>query len=411
MKDTVQIRIEDFAVGVPCRFDVNDDLGILLLAAGNSLTESLRDQLIQRGTTFLEVSPEDADALMGKDRSRGPVAKKSKPSAESKRLAGLKRQDRSSENYCSLRAKAFHAQLSKSVDELAGMGRRIDHLSNHDMHTACEIPKTLLSMLLDDGDQTLSSLGAGKADDFLANRCTQMSMLAMNTGIEMGLNEDRVSLLGQAGLLHDFGLYRLAPHLRDPRTSLNHAMRETYRKHPFITQDLLKGFSATSDEVCVIVGQVHERPNGNGYPRGLRSNITHPLASVLSVVDGYLSLVEHGPGRPPIQPHDALAVLLHEGARGLFDSKALRAFLLQMTLFPIGSRVLLDDQSTATVMRRDGAHYSTPIIRPDDSEDFVSTRNGQRSIVSPILSSEDKEMRLPADSIATTTIRSLVAVA
>jgi HD-GYP domain-containing protein (c-di-GMP phosphodiesterase class II) len=410
--DLVEIAIEDIAIGVPCKFDVNDDLGILLLAAGNAMTASLRDQLIQRGTSFLKVSAQDADALLGKGKS-GPKSfkrpRKKKESASSKQTPIQQRKDRSKEAYSPVRAAAFRKQLSKSVSELAKLGRDIDVLSNDDVKRACALPQTLLSMVLDDCDQSIASMTFGAKQDQLANRCAQMSMLAINTGIEMGLESDRVELLGQTGLLHDFGLYQLAPELRDPAATLTPAQRDAYRRHPYVTSDMLRNLTMATDEIRVIVSQVHERPGGQGYPRGLRSNITHPLASVLCVVDGYLSLVESGPNRQPIQPHDAISVMLHEGARGMYESKALRAFLTQITLFPIGSRVMLDNDLEATVMRRDAAHYATPIVQEDGSDNFVALRSGSRKIKRPIVSRKRDEMRLSAKVISTITMADLVA--
>ncbi|WP_068264341.1 HD-GYP domain-containing protein [Rubripirellula obstinata] len=411
-EDSVRIPIEDIAIDIPCQCDVKDDLGTLTLMAGNAITAALRDQLIQRGVSHLEVSPQDADALLANNTANDAGVKGAKPaaaSANAKRAGNQQRKDRSQETYSPVRAAAFQKQLSKSVSELASIGRRIDQLSNRDIQTACELPKALLEMVLDDCDQSIASIDSANEQDNLAHRCAQMSMLAINTGIEMEFDSDRLELLGQSGLLHDFGLYRLAPELRDPSAILTSAQQDEYRRHPNITQDLLKKFTIASDEIRVIVSQVHERPDGQGYPRGLRSNLTHPLANVLSVVDGYLSLTEPGPNRDPIQAHDALVVMLHEGTRGRYDSKALRAFLTQITLFPIGSRVLLNDDCEATVMRRDAAHYATPIVQADGSDEFVFTRTDSRKIRRPAVSQKRPEKRLLTDQISRVMMEELIA--
>lgn len=408
--ELVRIPIEEVLLNVPVRFDVNDDLGILLQAAGNSLTTRLRDQLVQRGVSFLEVSPADALALSGKKQSNKPVSSKRKTSGDNGRTTSLQPKDRSEETYCPDRANVFQAQLAESIKQLSGLGCRVDQLSNDDFRTIGKIPKGILSMLLDDSDQSISSLKHGSDEDSLAERCSQMSMLAMATGVEMGLDEQKVLLLGQSGLLHDLGLYQIEPHIRDPSASLTNDERATYRQHPSMIQDLLKNLTIASDETRIIVGQVHERPNGQGYPRGLRGHLTHPLACVLSIVDNYLSLIEDGPGRPPIQPHDAIAILLHQGSLGLLETKPLRAFLGNVTLFPIGSRVELNDGATATVMRRDGEHFATPIVRTDDDKEFTSTRDGIRSIARPIIAENSRQMRLPPSLIAEMTMEDLIAV-
>lgn len=420
--EKVRIPIDEIAIGVPCQFDVHDDLGSLFLMAGHAITENLKNSLIGNGSSYLEVHPSDAKSLwihVGKD----PLAATRGDADDGyDRKGGVKVRNRDSEVYCPKRAKEFQAKLSGSIEQLSDLGKRIDHLNRNDIESACGIPPTLLSMLLDDGDQAVSTLelggdhplagGAGidNQSDPLARRCAQMSMLAMNTGIEMGLDEQKLILLGQAGLLHDFGLFQMEPRLRDPTETLADPEQQTYRRHPHKTQDLLNRFMAASDATRIIVGQVHEVPDGSGYPNGLSANAIHPLAKVLSVVDGYLSLVEPGPNRLPLHPHDALAVLLYEGSRGRFDAKSLKAFLMQITLFPIGSTVQLNDATRATVVRRDGKHYASPWVRIDDGDQLTSTRTSGRSIVSPIRNPALCHASFSKDQLGITTMSQLVAV-
>lgn len=422
--EKVRIPIDEIAIGVPCQFDVHDDLGSLFLMAGHAITESLKNSLIRNGSSFLEVHPSDAKSLwiyVGKDSL---AANRGDADADDgyDRKGGVKACSREPEVYCPKRAKEFQAKLSGCIDQLSDLGKRINHLNRNDIESACSIPAALLSMLLDDGDQAVSTLelggdyrsagGAGVESQFdpLARRCSQMSMLAMNTGIGMGLDEQKLALLGQAGLLHDFGLFQMAPRLRDPSQTLTGPEQQTYRRHPHKTQDLLNRFMAASDSTRIIVGQVHEAPDGSGYPSGLSANAIHPLAKVLSVVDGYLSLVEPGPNRLPLHPHDAMAVLLYEGSRGRFDAKSLKAFLMQITLFPIGSTVQLNDATRAIVVRRDGNYYASPWVLIDDGDQLTSTRTSGKSIVSPIRNPTLCHASFPKDQLAATTMSQLVAV-
>jgi HD-GYP domain-containing protein (c-di-GMP phosphodiesterase class II) len=425
MTDSIKVRIpvDEISIDVPCRYDLNDDRGSLFLMAGHAITESLRNSLIQNGSSYLEVDSRDAKALWG--HTSDPTYKKDQPDPSGGSGSDFRSKDPSAqpEPYCPKRAKEFQAKLSVSIDQLSGFGARIDQLNNDDMETACAIPATLLSMLLDDGDQALSALELGGKDvldgsdvvcspnDPLATRCLQMSMLAMNTGIELGLDEQRIDLLGQAALLHDFGLFRLDSRLRDPAATLSDVEKQTYRRHPHLSQDLLKGFMVPSDATKIVVGQVHELPDGSGFPRGLGTNTVHPLAKIIGLVDSYLSLVEPGPGRGPLHPHDAIAVLLHEGSRGRFEAKTLKAFLMQITLFPIGSIVRLDDATQATVARRDGPHYANPWVRIDTGTELLSTRNGQRSIASPARDLVPSYAKFSSDQLKRMSIAELVAVA
>ncbi|HEY2253031.1 MAG TPA: HD domain-containing phosphohydrolase, partial [Planctomycetaceae bacterium] len=135
------------------------------------------------------------------------------------------------------------------------------------------------------------------------------------------------------------------------------------KKHPGYTLDLLKRISTIPDTVPLICYQVHERPNGTGYPRGRKSSSIHPGARILHVVDVYLALTSARPFRKPLMPYAAIECLLRQAKEHLVDVEVVRALLHVVSLFPIGSHVMLSDGSTARVLRRNGNNYSSPIVQ------------------------------------------------
>jgi len=109
-----------------------------------------------------------------------------------------------------------------------------------------------------------------------------------------------------------------------------------------------------------------------------------------------LTLIHPGPGRPAVVPHDAVGFLLFEVGRDLFDAAAMRAFLNQISLFPIGTQVELDNGQRATVIRRDGNHYATPIVRVDGAHktETVVLRESAHRITRPIVDDFADQMRI-----------------
>ncbi len=89
-------------------------------------------------------------------------------------------------------------------------------------------------MLLEDADQSIYAAGESEDPRALPQRCARMSLLAINTGIEMGLSDKEVIQLGTAGLLHDLGLYLMPAHFRDPTTELTANEVWEYRQTPFL---------------------------------------------------------------------------------------------------------------------------------------------------------------------------------
>src|SRR5258708_14891179 len=99
-----------------------------------------------------------------------------------------------------------------------------------------------------------------------------MSVYGMALAIELGMGEVEVRNIGLSGLLHDWGMAQIPAELLDANRVLTNAEFLEIKKHPAYTLDLLKNITTIPDTVPMICFQVHERPNGSGYPRGRMKN-------------------------------------------------------------------------------------------------------------------------------------------
>ena len=61
------------------------------------------------------------------------------------------------------------------------------------------------------------------------------------------------------------------------------------------------------EEVATIVGQHHERWDGQGYPNGLAGDAIHPLARAIAVLDAFSAMVSDRPYHRGITEAAALA--------------------------------------------------------------------------------------------------------
>jgi hypothetical protein len=190
-----------------------------------------------------------------------------------------------------------------------------------------------------------------------------MSLLGMALGVEMLLDAPNIRNLGLAGLVHDWGMVRIPPEVRNSTRMLTSEERYHITKHPMHTLRLLEKLAGVPGVVPVVAYQVHESPNGHGYPQGRTRDRIHIMARILSVADRYDALVSPRPFRPPLTPYAAIECLLRQAAAGDVDPEVVRALLMVQSLFPIGSYVVLSDGSTARVLRRNENHFSHPIVR------------------------------------------------
>lgn len=93
-----------------------------------------------------------------------------------------------------------------------------------------------------------------------------------------------------ASLFHDFvftnpNLARISTkkQIQSTQNSFTPEQIKFIETHPIKSADVIKAMDEIPSDVDIIVLQHHERPNGTGFPKGLRSNQIAPLASVFIV--------------------------------------------------------------------------------------------------------------------------------
>ncbi len=409
--DSVKISIDEIQPGVVCGSDVCDEDGRVLLSRGVRLSEAVLQRISERNITHIQVDPADLSTLRGekKPQARDPSSKRRRVEASPESPTGVRRVDRSHEPYSEERAERFSRQLEYAIELVEEIGAQREGMSTATLKELCSVPEQIAEMLVEDSDQSLSSAKSDSGATPLAQRCAQMSMLSMSTALEMELSESDVFHVGIAGLLHDLGLYLLPETLRDPTKTLSFEETEIYRSHPDLTLRLLNDFSSIPKVAHLLILQVHELPDGGGFPRGIRAHRMHSLARILSAVEVYLALINPGPGRPAVVPHDALGFMLYQCRNGTFDVEVMRSFINQMSLFPIGSLVALDNGENATVIRRDGDHYDRPVVIRKDSPhtEPVALSESNHAILAPI-HDHSSEMRIEKGLVPSLTLEEML---
>jgi HD-GYP domain-containing protein (c-di-GMP phosphodiesterase class II) len=202
----------------------------------------------------------------------------------------------------------------------------------------------------------------------------------------------------------------VSPELLDANRVLTNSEFIEIKKHPAYTLDLLKTISTIPDMVPMICYQVHERPNGSGYPRGRMKNRIHPGARILNVADVYLALTAPRPFRKPLMPYVAIECLLRQAKENLVDVDVVRALLHVVSLFPIGSHVKLSDGCTARVLRRNGNNYSSPILQiivdasgdltdPLDETQIIDPSANGLTIVKAVPATDSEQIALDSHTV------------
>jgi HD-GYP domain-containing protein (c-di-GMP phosphodiesterase class II) len=153
-----------------------------------------------------------------------------------------------------------------------------------------------------------------------------VGVLAAMAGQAAGLDSGSVDDLRIAGWLHDLGRIAVPNSVWDKRGPLNAAEWEQVRLHGYHTERLLAR-SPLLAPLAEVAGAVHERADGSGYPKALRSTQIESAARVLGACDVYAALCEDRPHRPAVSAEVAARTLMAEADAGRLDLAAVRCVL------------------------------------------------------------------------------------
>ena len=367
------IQTEDLQIGTTLSFDLTDGAGQILHKAGTPINERLKERLQKKNIHSVTV--------------RG-AAKTDEMLAESLLI----------DSYAKGSIKAIQNSIEATQMALCKL---IAGIQRNDEGTVAEL-EDKVGQFLDQASRDVSAalaviamMSKNTNSDFVgrvAKRSAKLSLLGVITSVVLA-NEAHESIeIGLAGLLHDSAsllhpewFSTIAGHRRE-------RFLEEYHRHPIESAELVNGTKGISRSVITMITQVHEQADGTGYPRGLKLASTLPGATILNLADAYLVLVEPLSGRRHV-PSDAISYLCHHTAKGRFCKVNMQSMLQGMSIYPVGSTVLLDDESRALVIRSTPGKPLQPVVRLLQTGHLtIDLAQSARSISAPYVGADGTEL-------------------
>jgi HD-GYP domain-containing protein (c-di-GMP phosphodiesterase class II) len=146
-------------------------------------------------------------------------------------------------------------------------------------------------------------------------------------GRRLDLREDERMLLRRAGLAHGLGRLGVSNAIWDKPGPLGPAERERVLLQPYYTERMLRQSPALAP-IGAVAGQLRERVDGSGSPRGLTGDAIGVPARLLGAADAYRAMLEPRPHRAALPPEQAAAELRGEARAGRLDGDAVEAVLV-----------------------------------------------------------------------------------
>ncbi len=165
-----------------------------------------------------------------------------------------------------------------------------------------------------------------EVDPYTRHHSVRVAEYAVRLARGLGRGEREVDEIEYAAFVHDLG--KIGPqhqHILQKPGSLSHEEQRTLRSHPAAGAEIVAKVRALR-RASEIVRSHHERPDGQGYPFGLRSEDVPVGARILNVADAFDAMTSDRPYRRAL-PLEAALRELERGAGTQFDAQVVQCLL------------------------------------------------------------------------------------
>jgi putative nucleotidyltransferase with HDIG domain len=145
-------------------------------------------------------------------------------------------------------------------------------------------------------------------DPYTAGHSERVSVVSVAIGRALNLSEDEIEVIRLGALLHDIGKIGVPDEVLRKPGALTSAEFEAIRQHPVLGARILRSVPFLARHIA-IVELHHERPDGRGYPKGLRGDDIPLAARIVHVADAYDAITSARAYRAARPAADALREL------------------------------------------------------------------------------------------------------
>ncbi len=189
--------------------------------------------------------------------------------------------------------------------------------------------------------------------DFFCSHSLNVTALSCTIGLEMGMDYEKLTQLGVAAILHDIGMK-----LIDDSVYMHSRTLDKYEKEIVATHSK-KGyehFSTIKNEFPWLLKVIEEEHLRNKEEKEL--NI---YSQIVGICDVYEALTHTREYRKAFHPVDAIKIILQK--RNLsFSSKLVKRMIETLSLYPLGSYVVLNNDKIVKVVETDKKNSLKPKV-------------------------------------------------
>ncbi|MEI8173687.1 MAG: HD domain-containing phosphohydrolase [Deltaproteobacteria bacterium] len=201
----------------------------------------------------------------------------------------------------------------------------------------------------------------GHGEDYSISHPLNVMIYALKMGIRLGYSRVKLDELALAALLYDVGMFMIPDSVITKKDPFSESELSLIKRHPEMGKNILYVFKEDYPWLCRTAQEHHERENGQGYPQGLKGDDIDEYAKIIGICDSYEAMTHDRPHKKAIMQFTSVRELV-ETKNQMFSQKILKLFLEEISLYPIGSYVKLNNKAIGRVIATNADQPLKPII-------------------------------------------------
>ncbi len=154
-------------------------------------------------------------------------------------------------------------------------------------------------------------------DTYTNGHSTRVAEYTKMLAEELGYDEEEVDKFYNIALLHDIGKIGIPPEVLNKQGKLTDQEFNIIKSHSAQGYKVLKDISIMP-ELAIGAGAHHERPDGKGYPRGLKGDEIPRVAQIIAVADTFDAMYSDRPYRKRMNFDKAVSIIKEVSGTQLF---------------------------------------------------------------------------------------------
>ena len=313
---------------------IYNDNGVVLIARGIEITETMIVRLLEQGVTYIYIEDEHT-----KDVHVESIIPDKLRSRASKTI------------------KEAFVDISKN-----GLTDKTSFLLDEKQGELSEISGDLLDNIITNGKSISLLADIYISDNYIFHHSINVAIYSLSIGLKLNMPIQKLKELAIGAMLHDVGKVFIDQKVLHKPGSLTDEEFAIMKTHAELGYDFLRKQNEFSSIIAHCAYQHHERLDGSGYPRGLKGDEIITAAKIIGIADVFDAVTSNRVYRKALLPHEGLEII-YAGAVDLFDIKMVEAFRESIVVYPNGLSIRLSDHREAVVIRQNKHLCDRPIVR------------------------------------------------